>query len=92
VNVEFVQVLAPGLVKQRTWERGSGETFACGSGACAVGAALRAKGRTGERTTIDLRGGTLTIRVAPDGAVFMTGPAVEVFNGTWRPTAPVPGR
>jgi len=83
VNVEFVQVFSPSRVKQRTWERGSGETFACGSGACAVGAALRAKGRTAERAAIELLGGTLTIRVAADGAIFMTGPAVEVFSGEW---------
>ncbi|MBI2933771.1 MAG: diaminopimelate epimerase [Planctomycetes bacterium] len=83
VNVEFAQVMAPDRVKQRTWERGSGETLACGSGACAVAVALRAAGHIRERASIELRGGTLALRVAPDGQVFMTGPAVEVFSGEW---------
>lgn len=82
-NVEFAQVLAPDRVMQRTWERGTGETFACGSGACAVGAALHAAGRTGERMAIALLGGTLHIRVGPGGLIYMTGPAVEVFSGEW---------
>jgi diaminopimelate epimerase len=83
VNVEFVEVVGRGHVKQRTWERGSGETFACGSGACAVGAALHANGRTDPTVRIDLRGGTLTIRVDPAGGIHMTGPAVEIFQGEW---------
>ncbi len=83
VNVEFVQVLARDRVRQRTWERGSGETHACGSGACAVGAALHAGGRTAEQVAIQLVGGVLEIRVASGGHLFMTGPAVEVFEGTW---------
>ncbi|HYF01357.1 MAG TPA: diaminopimelate epimerase [Planctomycetota bacterium] len=91
VNVEFVEVLSKTHVKQRTWERGSGETFACGSGACAVGYALSSAGLTERRTRIDLLGGTLEIEVADDGRVFMTGPAVEVFRGDF-PTNAVRGR
>lgn len=83
VNVEFVEILSKTHVKQRTWERGSGETFACGSGACAVGYALSTAGLTGRDVRVDLLGGTLRIRVDPDGRVFMTGPAVEVFSGEW---------
>ncbi len=83
VNVEFVQVLSKSRVRQRTWERGSGETFACGSGACAVGAALSSEGVTGRKVRIDLRGGTLHIEHARDGRILMTGPAVEVYSGVW---------
>ena len=81
VNVEFVQILSKTLVRQRTWERGSGETFACGSGACAVGYTLSRKGLTEPKVRVELLGGTLEIEVAPDGRVFMTGPAVEVYSG-----------
>lgn len=87
VNVEFVQILSKSHVKQRTWERGSGETFACGSGACAVGYALSQKGLTARSVRVDLLGGSLQIDVEPDGRVFMTGPAVEVFSGEY-PTKP----
>jgi len=83
VNVEFVQILSKTHVKQRTWERGSGETFACGSGACAVGFTLSQKGLTERSVRIDLLGGTLHIDVDRDGRVRMTGPAVEVFSGEW---------
>jgi diaminopimelate epimerase len=87
VNVEFVQILSTTHVKQRTWERGSGETFACGSGACAVGFALSKQGLTAHTVQIDLLGGTLQIEVGPDGRVFMTGPAVEVFSGDYPSSA-----
>jgi diaminopimelate epimerase len=83
VNVEFVQVLSRAHVRQRTWERGSGETLACGSGACAVGYALSSAGLADRRVRIDLPGGTLEIEVAGDGRILMTGPAVEVFSGEW---------
>ena len=81
VNVEFVEILTPAHVRQRTWERGSGETWACGSGACAVGFALSSAGRTGRKVRIDLLGGTLQIEHGTDGHIYMTGPAVEVFSG-----------
>ncbi len=83
VNVEFVEILSKTRVKQRTWERGSGETHACGSGACAVGWALSSAGLTGPRIRVELLGGTLEIEIARDGRVLMTGPAVEVFSGEW---------
>ncbi|MBI4566386.1 MAG: diaminopimelate epimerase [Planctomycetes bacterium] len=83
VNVEFVRVLGGGRVRQRTWERGSGETLACGSGACATAVALQEAGRVGSRVPIDLRGGTLLIERAPDGRVLMTGPVAEIFRGEW---------
>lgn len=92
VNVEFVLVLSENRVRQRTWERGSGETFACGTGACATAVALQAAGKIGRKTDIGLRGGTLTIELPPDGRVLMTGPAVEVFTGDWPDANPRPAR
>jgi diaminopimelate epimerase len=83
VNIEFVRVTGKDRVRQRTWERGSGETFACGSGSCATAFALHGAGKVGRRVDIDLRGGTLSFEIGPDGRVFMTGPAVEVFRGVW---------
>jgi diaminopimelate epimerase len=83
VNVEFVEILSRTRVRQRTWERGSGETHACGSGACAVTAALAAAGLAGRSLRVDLLGGTLRIRQGADGHLHMTGPAVEVFSGEW---------
>ena len=83
VNVEFVEIVSRGHVRQRTWERGSGETYACGSGACAVAAALAANDLADRTIRIDLLGGTLRIEHASDGRLLMTGPAVEVFSGEW---------
>jgi len=82
-NVEFVQVISRGEVIQRTWERGSGETFACGTGACAVAVAGQLNDLLGKDVTIHLTGGDLRIEWAggESDAVFMTGPAVEVFSG-----------
>jgi diaminopimelate epimerase len=91
VNVEFVEILSRTRVLQRTWERGSGETHACGSGACAVAVALAADGRTGRKLRVDLTGGTLRIEQTPEGRILMTGPAEEVFRGDW-PTKTAPGR
>jgi diaminopimelate epimerase len=87
VNVEFVQILSKTHVKQRTWERGSGETWACGSGACAVAHALSTRGLTEKKVRIDLLGGTLEIEIDAAGTVWMTGPAVEVFSGEWPSSA-----
>ena len=82
VNVEFVQVLGRDRVRQRTWERGTGETLACGSGACAVGVACMLRGVTAREITVELRGGELQIAwPADDTGVLMTGPATEVFEG-----------
>jgi diaminopimelate epimerase len=84
VNVEFVQVLNRETVRQRTWERGSGETLACGSGACAVCVAGVLTGRTERRITSKLLGGDLQLQWSEaDNHVYMTGPAVEVFSGEW---------
>jgi diaminopimelate epimerase len=87
VNVEFVEVLNRGELHQRTWERGSGETFACGTGACAVCVAGALTGRADRQVTIYLRGGGLSIEWnEKDNHVYMTGPAVEVFSGEWPDT------
>lgn len=83
VNVEFVQVVSPEEAIQRTWERGSGETWACGTGASAVAAVGRRLGKTGPRLTIHLTGGDLLLEYAGEGPVLMTGNAVEVFSGEW---------
>jgi diaminopimelate epimerase len=80
-NVEFVQVLDRHRVRMRVWERGAGETLACGTGASATGVACALNGRTERAITVELRGGTLAIEWAEDNHVFMTGPAEEVFNG-----------
>jgi len=83
VNVEFVQVLSRTRLRQRTWERGTGETLACGSGACAVGVVAILRGLAERSLAIELRGGELAIEWASSEApVFMTGPAAEVFRGT----------
>ena len=84
VNVHFVEVLTRGHVKMRTWERGSGITMACGTGASAVCVAGVLGGRTDGTIAADLPGGRLELEWAPGGHVFMTGPAEEVFEGTWR--------
>jgi diaminopimelate epimerase len=80
-NVEFVQVMSSTGVRQRTWERGVGETNACGTGACASAVALRRLGRVGGSVEVALRGGDLHIDWEPGGVVWMTGPAVAVFSG-----------
>lgn len=82
-NVEFVQVDGPTLIRQRTWERGSGETLCCGSGACASAAAAAMTGRTGRAVTDQLVGGRLELKITPGGDILMTGPATEVFSGEW---------
>ena len=84
-NVEFVEVLSPGEVRQRTWERGSGETWACGTGASAVCVAGVLTGHTERQILNSLRGGQLRLRWDEKSShVFMTGPAVEVFSGQWQ--------
>lgn len=85
INVEFVQVLASGEVRQRTWERGAAETLACGTGASAVAVAGVLTGRTDRRLINHLRGGDLEMEWAEDGDIYMTGPAVQVFEGDYNP-------
>ena len=83
VNTEFVQVLDEHTIFMRVWERGSGETFACGTGACAVAVASVLNGycKHDEEITIKLRGGDLKIIWKSDGTVMMTGSATHVFDG-----------
>ena len=81
INVEFVQVLSRTEVIQRTWERGAGETLACGTGASAVAVAGVLTGRTERKIINHLRGGDLQLEWLEEGPVMMTGPAVEVFSG-----------
>ena len=84
VNVHFVQILAPDEVKMKTWERGSGVTLACGTGACAVCVAGVLTDRTSRKLLAHLLGGDLDLEWPEEGAsVFMTGPATEVFTGEW---------
>lgn len=80
-NVEFVQIYSRTEVRQRTWERGAGETLACGTGSSAVMAACVLNGLTEKSILNHLSGGDLEMEWAEDGCIYMTGPAVEVFNG-----------
>jgi diaminopimelate epimerase len=80
-NAEFAQVLNDHEVRMRVWERGVGETMACGTGACAVAVAANLRGYTGRSVAIHLPGGTLDIEWTDGGRVFMTGPAEESFDG-----------
>ena len=83
-NVEFIEIVSRNEVRQRTWERGSGETLACGTGASAVCVAGVLSGRTDRKLTNHLLGGTLLLEWKEDtNHVFMTGPATEVFSGDW---------
>ncbi len=82
-NVEWVEWINRREIRQRTWERGSGETLACGTGACAAAVASALNGKTDRTVTVHLRGGDLEIEWSEDEHVYMTGPAVEVFRGEW---------
>jgi diaminopimelate epimerase len=84
VNTEFIKIMSRSEVRQRTWERGAGETWACGTGASAVGVAGVITGRTERKVRIHLKGGDLIIEWRPNNRVYMTGGAVEVFHGTVR--------
>jgi len=81
VNVEFVKVISPSLISMRVWERGAGETMACGTGACAATVASCLNGKTQRDVTVRLPGGELRVRWADDDHVFMSGSADEVFSG-----------
>ena len=87
INVHLVEVIDREHVRMRTWERGSGITQACGTGACAVAVAGVLEGRTHGAIRADLPGGTLALEWAGgESPVFMTGPATTVFDGTWQPS------
>lgn len=84
VNTEFVRVLDRRTVEMRVWERGSGETLACGTGACAVAVSCVLNGLTEDEVTVKLLGGDLQIKWDREkDTVFMTGPAEVVFDGEW---------
>jgi len=85
INVEFVEIITPNEVRQRTWERGAGETLACGTGASAVTVAGVLTGRTKGQLLNHLTGGDLEMEWDGKGDVFMTGPAAEVFSGEYIP-------
>ena len=81
-NTEFVRPLGEYEVEMRVWERGSGETMACGTGACATVVAMAAAGKLSRAAVVHLLGGDLSIRWDEEsGHVFMTGPAITVFDG-----------
>lgn len=84
VNVEFVEIVDDNHVKFRVWERGSGETFACGTGACAVAYTAITLGKAGRRDqflTVEAVGGPLQLNYRSDGHMMMKGPAVTVYEG-----------
>ena len=83
VNTEFIQIVSPTELNMRVWERGSGETWACGTGACAAAVAAILNNKSERQVTIHLRGGDLEIEWREeDKHVYMTGAAEEVFEGT----------
>jgi diaminopimelate epimerase len=88
INVHFVQAVSRVEIIQRTWERGAGATLACGTGACACAGVGHRLDLLDDTVLVHLPGGDLTIEVTPS-TIFMTGPAVEVFSGTFR-LAPTP--
>ena len=86
-NIEFVRVDSPDTLSMRAWERGAGETMACGTGACAAAVAAVATGRARWPITVRLIGGNLSIDADPEtGHILMTGPAVTVYTGTYYPS------
>lgn len=82
-NIEFVEVVDKNNIKMRVWERGSGETLACGTGACSSVVASSLNGYTDRKVNVQLLGGNLEIEWKPNDHVHMTGPAVTVFKGEW---------
>lgn len=82
-NIEFVEVVDKNNIKMRVWERGSGETLACGTGACSSVVASRLNGYTDRKVNVQLLGGNLEVEWKPNNHVHMTGPAVTVFKGEW---------
>ena len=85
VNFEVVNVVSERHLKVRVWERGSGITMACGTGACAVVVAAHMKGLVGDQVNIELPGGMLGINWSGKGSILMEGPVEEVYRGQWLP-------
>ena len=85
VNFEVVNVVSETHLKVRVWERGSGITMACGTGACAVVVAAHMKGLVGDQVNIELPGGMLGINWSGKGSILMEGPVEEVYSGQWLP-------
>jgi diaminopimelate epimerase len=84
-NVEFIQIADRKNIRMRVWERGAGETLACGTGASAAAVASSLLGLTDKKVTVQLKGGRILIEwSSKDNHIYMTGPAVKVFNGTIR--------
>jgi diaminopimelate epimerase len=83
VNFEVARVLDSGHIESRTWERGVGETQACGTGACAIMVSARLHGRVGDAVEVREPGGVLTIRWPGSGNVILSGPAAFVYRGDW---------
>jgi diaminopimelate epimerase len=83
-NVEYASLTGPDRLRMRVWERGTGITLACGSGACATAVAAHLRGLTGRQVTLDLDGGTLEVDWRDDG-VWMAGPTAHVFDGVLTP-------
>src|SRR5690606_21104040 len=88
INVHFVQVHQPDEVTMRTWQRGTGITLACGTGASAVAVAGVLTGRSDRTILARLPGGDLQLTWGEDNHVSMTAPATEVFSGQWQPPMP----
>ena len=83
INVEFAQVVGDNKIRMRVWERGSGITQACGTGACATAVAAVTTGKAGRKSEIIMDGGTLIIEWdESNNHIYMTGPATKVFDGT----------
>lgn len=83
-NVEFARVNPDGSIRMRVWERGSGHTLACGTGACATLIAAYLTGRSGRRARLELDGGAVEVEWDSDDRVYLTGPAEEVFTGVYQ--------
>jgi diaminopimelate epimerase len=87
-NFEVARVVNREQIEARVWERGVGETLACGTGACAIAVAARLHGYIGDRVDIKLPGGILNVEWDGRGEVFLSGPAEVVYTGEWRSEVP----
>ncbi len=83
VNFEVARIINPGLIEVRVWERGVGETLACGTGACATAVAARTLGKIGQKVDIKLLGGILKVEINENSEMLLSGPAEIVFEGEW---------